>query len=283
MRPVNLIPPEERRGEAAPTRTGPLAYVVVGVLVVVLAAITGVTLLDNRVSDRKSEATALEATASAVQSRAQSLSGFASFQQIHDARVATVGALARSRFDWQRVLRELSRVTPRHVWLTQLVGTVSPEVQVQGGSSSELRADVPGPALELTGCGRSQHDVARLVAAMKDIDGVTRVTVSDSAKPEPTPGGSSAGGASAGGASAGGDSCQTRSTIPQFSLIAAFDAVEAPTVPAAPPAPTATSTAANAPTGGVVAPDPGTGSGSGTPTPDQTAKIDTATGLAGGS
>ena len=32
MRPVNLIPPEERRGERAPMRTGPLSYVVVAVL-----------------------------------------------------------------------------------------------------------------------------------------------------------------------------------------------------------------------------------------------------------
>ena len=27
MRPVNLIPPEERRGDQAPLRTGPLAYI----------------------------------------------------------------------------------------------------------------------------------------------------------------------------------------------------------------------------------------------------------------
>ena len=33
MRPVNLIPPEDRRGEQAPLRTGPLAYVLVGALV----------------------------------------------------------------------------------------------------------------------------------------------------------------------------------------------------------------------------------------------------------
>jgi len=32
MRPVNLIPAEERRGDAAKSRTGPLAYVLVGVL-----------------------------------------------------------------------------------------------------------------------------------------------------------------------------------------------------------------------------------------------------------
>ena len=33
MRPVNLIPPEDRRGQHAPLRTGPLAYILVGALV----------------------------------------------------------------------------------------------------------------------------------------------------------------------------------------------------------------------------------------------------------
>ena len=30
MRPVNLIPPEERRGDHAPLRAGALSYVIVG-------------------------------------------------------------------------------------------------------------------------------------------------------------------------------------------------------------------------------------------------------------
>ena len=33
MRPINLIPPEERRGSQAPLRSGPLAYILVGALV----------------------------------------------------------------------------------------------------------------------------------------------------------------------------------------------------------------------------------------------------------
>ena len=40
MRPVNLIPPEARRGEKAPMRTGALSYVIVAVLA---AALVGVT------------------------------------------------------------------------------------------------------------------------------------------------------------------------------------------------------------------------------------------------
>lgn len=260
MRPVNLIPPEERRGESAPTRTGPLAYIVVGALALVLLAVTGVVVFDNKVSDREAAVAPLEAEAAESSARAESLAPFVNFQLVHDARVATVDGLAKSRFDWERVLRELSRVLPEHVWLTELSGSVSPEVE--GGSSpTGLRDGAPGPALELTGCGRSLSDVARLVAAMEDIDGVTRVTVSDSGKAAAVSGEQSA--------SAAGGSCQTRPTVHQFNLIAAFDEVvaeaSAPVVPD-PTVPTSTEQST----------DPGT------PSEPQQQSIDTATGIAGG-
>ncbi|MEO7198000.1 MAG: hypothetical protein ABIZ50_05955 [Solirubrobacterales bacterium] len=276
MRPVNLIPPEERRGESAPTRSGPLAYLVVGALVLVLAAVIGVVLSNKRVDDRKAEASAVEARASEAQAHAESLSAFASFQGIHDARVATVDGLAKSRFDWGRVLRELSRVTPRNIWLTQLVGTVTPEVSLEGGGDATgLRANVPGPALELTGCGRSQSDVARLAAAMEDIDGVTRVTVSDSAKSDVTASASS--GSSA--APTAGGSCQTRSTIPEFNLIAAFDEVAGEaSAPAASVAPSAPATTTPAPAPAATAPPPADG----TPSAPQQQRIDTAAAVSGG-
>jgi hypothetical protein len=116
---------------------------------------------------------------------------------------------------------------------------VTPDVEVGdgGGDDGGLRASIPGPALVLVGCGRSHDDVARLVAAMKDIDGVTRVTASDSAKPDT---------AISAGAAGTSDNCQTRSSIPQFHLVAAFDEVVVPaadgTVPAAPAPETTTDT-----------------------------------------
>ena len=47
MRPVNLIPPEQRRGEQAPLRTGPLPYIVVGALVAVLVGVTALVLTEQ--------------------------------------------------------------------------------------------------------------------------------------------------------------------------------------------------------------------------------------------
>ena len=103
MRPVNLIPPEQRRGEGAPTRTGALAYVVVGVLALVLAGVTARSSSTRRSPTRRRGRDA-RGEAAESEARAESLSSFTTFQQIHDARIATVIALATSRFDWQRVL-----------------------------------------------------------------------------------------------------------------------------------------------------------------------------------
>ena len=228
MRPVNLIPPEQRRGASAPTRTGSLSYIVIGALAVILVGVTVMVLSAKSVSDKESEVSRLEAEAAETTARAESLSTYTSFQQIHDARVATVSQLATSRFDWQRVLEELSKVIPQHVWLTNLTGTVAPGIQVgDGDANSNFRDAIPGPALEMVGCGRSQDDVARLVAAMRDIDGVTRVTAENSAKANSN-------------TAAGGDSCQTKPNIPQFHLIAAFDGVVVEGTAIAPPADTTT-------------------------------------------
>jgi Tfp pilus assembly protein PilN len=247
VRPVNLMPAGERRGKGAPTRTGPLSYIIVGGLVVVLAAVCGIVVFNKKVSDGEAEVTRIEAHATELQARADALSSFVSFQQIHDARVQTVEQLAQSRFDWERVLRELSKVIPSHIWLVSLTGTVTPDVDVGDGAGDDggLRASIPGPALVLTGCGRSQDDVASLIAAMKDIDGVNRVTASDSAKPDTAIAADGAGTS---------DNCQTRPSIPQFHLVASFDEVVVPTAdgsvpPAAPETTTDTSASTASTTG----------------------------------
>lgn len=214
MRPINLIPPEERHGERPPLRSGPLAYVLVGALAVALVAVTALVFTDNQIKEREAEIVSLEVREAETRARAESLSAFAQFQSVSEARFQTVTSLARSRFDWERVLRELALVMPDDIWLVSLVGTVSGDVSASGGTEVSLRSDVEGPALSLVGCGAGQESVAGFIEALKDIDGVTRVGVASSELP-----GSGAGG---GG---GGTDCRTRDFIAQFEIVAAFDAV----------------------------------------------------------
>ena len=223
MRPVNLIPPDLRRGDSAPTRTGPLAYMVVAALGAVLVAVLVVVMLGNSAADKRTEVASLEAQAAQTEARATALSPYVSFQSLRDARVQTVDSLAKSRFDWERVIRELSRVIPSQVSLNNMTGTISPDVTIDDGAGIALRGSVAGPAVELKGCARSQDDIARLIAAVNDVDGVTRVTAVNGIKADGA-GGEDSGGGAEGASSSGG--CAAKN--PSFELVAAFDAVPVP-------------------------------------------------------
>ena len=213
MRPVNLIPPEDRPGGQRPLRTGPVAYLLVGALAAALIAITALVVTDDQISDRKAEVTQLEAERATVTARAQALAPYTQFHSVREQRIATMVSLADSRFDWSRVMHELSLVLPANVWLSSLTGTASPEASPAGGASVSLRGLIPGPALELVGCATSQAAVAGFVQAVKDIDGVTRVG---------TPSSSLGSGESSGTASA--STCQTQESVAQFQMVIAFDA-----------------------------------------------------------
>jgi Tfp pilus assembly protein PilN len=231
MRPVNLIPPEDRRGEQAPLRTGPLPYILLASLVAVLIGVTALVLVSNQISESESEVATLESEDAVATAKAQRLASYTQFRDMSEQRVATVQSLADSRFDWERVMRELALVLPSNVWLTGLTATASPDVSLDGGggSSGSLRAQVPGPALELNGCASGQAAVAGFVTALKDIDGVTRVGVESSELGEEEDAEEAA--ATEGGANTGstGDECRTRAFIAKFALVVAFDAAPVPT------------------------------------------------------
>jgi Tfp pilus assembly protein PilN len=226
MRPVNLIPPEQRRGQNRPLRTGPVAYLVLGALVATLLGVTALVLTGNQVTDDKAEIAQLKKEDAAAVARSERLAPFSEFASLREQRLQTVTNLADSRFDWERVMRELALVLPHDVWLVTLTGTATPGVTVGSGGAGEsasaagLRAAVPGPALEINGCASGQDAVAGFVTALKDIDGVTRVGVQSSALPEK----SGTGAAAAGGGEESGQECQTRDFIAKFQIVVGFDA-----------------------------------------------------------
>lgn len=223
MRPVNLIPPEDRRGEQAPLRTGPLPYVLLAGLVALLLGVTAVVVTNNQIAESKSEVARLEGEDAAASAKAQRLASYTQFRSMSEQRVETVSSLADSRFDWERVMRELALVLPHDVWLVGLTATAAPGVTVQaggGGGEGNMRAAIAGPALELNGCAKGQEAVVGFVTALKDIDGVTRVGVQSSELPEEGKTGGSEGGES----DSTGDECRTRESIAKFEIVVAFDA-----------------------------------------------------------
>lgn len=224
MRPVNLIPENDRRGSPSAARGGPLAYILVGGLIVLLAGVTLLVTTNNQISASQSESTELSAEIASVEARVSQLAAYTQLREVHQERVETVTGLADSRFDWERVLREVSLILPHDVWLTNLTGSVTPAVSINGSAGVGLRGSVPGPALEIVGCASGQDAVAGFVTALKDVEGVTRVAMQYSKLPEGESSGTS------GESSEASANCQTRNFIAQFQLVAAFDAAPVATL-----------------------------------------------------
>ena len=154
MRPVNLIPPEDRRGERAPLRTGPVAYLLVAVLLLAFGGVYAVVSTGNTISEREAQVTALERELESSTARAEALRSFSDFAALEQTRTETVSQLAASRFDWERVLRELTLVVPEGITLTSLAGAVACGVY----ESSNIEA----PNLTVEGCTTDQEIVATL-------------------------------------------------------------------------------------------------------------------------
>lgn len=188
MRAVNLLPPDLRsasskgKGAARPAREpgeGIGAFVLLGALAFCVIALAGYVLSTNTVKERQSQLAEVSAQSDATLKRAADLKPYADFQALTEARVGTVQALANSRFDWEQSFRDLSHAIPSNVHLTSLTGSLG---GASGGGGSGLRGAINAPAIELSGCTKSQPAVARLMSRLRNIDGVTRVSLSKSEK-----------------------------------------------------------------------------------------------------
>ena len=189
MRAVNLLTPELRssqKGSGAPrpsamdTKGGLGAFILLGALALVVAGVAGYVLSTNVLKQKQSDLAAISAKNDATLKRAAELKPYEDFQTLARERAATVQGLASARFDWEQSLRDLSRALPGNVYLSSLKGTVG------GGDSAGgtgIRGSIGGaPAIELSGCTKSQPAVATLMSRLRNVQGVTRVSLSKSEK-----------------------------------------------------------------------------------------------------
>src|SRR3954463_3311965 len=198
MRAGNLLTPEMRstpKGTSASAPTGRDtsggigAFVVLGALALVVAALAGYVLSDNVIKARKAELAQMSSRSESTVARANALKPYADFETVARNRVGTVHALAGARFDWDQKLRDISRAMPKDVFLNSLDGTVggaatsagAPSAGATSGGSS-LSGPPQAPAITLKGCTRSQPAVATLMSRMRNVQGVTRVSLAKSDK-----------------------------------------------------------------------------------------------------
>ena len=181
MKAVNLIPTEQRRVQASGKQSGS-AYVVVGVLVTLLAMVVAYVVTSNKVTDSKSQAAAAKSEADRLEAEVKQRGTFVNFADIKKTRLTSVMSVADSRFDWERLMRELSRVMPEDSWFQSTDASVTGQIDGETATSSSGVAVAATPKAKLVGCTPDQEDVARMMVRMRQIHRVTDVTLNESAK-----------------------------------------------------------------------------------------------------
>jgi Tfp pilus assembly protein PilN len=219
VRPVNLIPKEQQRRGSGVTegRTGLGVYLLLGFLGIAVLGVAAVVLTSNSVSKKKEEVAQIERDTASAKASADTLRPYGNFAQMKQARVDTVNSLVTTSFNWERVLRSLSRTIPSNVWLTSFTGTVSPNVKVEtegGSAAAQLRGKTNSPAIAISGCTMSHSAVARMMVRMRNLDDVSDVVLQSSEKSE-----SASESAASDAGSDSGDDCRTNDDIPKFEML----------------------------------------------------------------
>jgi Tfp pilus assembly protein PilN len=245
VRPVNLIPADERRGAARIAGQGPGAsvYVLLGVLAVLLVGAVIFQLSTNAVNDRKSELAQLDKELASLRQAGSGVT-FAQAQDIARQRFDNIYNTVKGRFDFERRLRQLSRVLPEHSTLSSLTATVEDGADsLEGGEGeegasspsgsggqSDGRASIQGPAFELEICTLANgFAYAEVMTRMRNLDGVTKVLLGDAVERDTASG-------SSGTSTQGGEQSQCGPADVQWKLIVGFEPnpLATPTSPATP-------------------------------------------------
>lgn len=208
MRPVNLLPEGDRPYVPTGARAGS-AYAVVGVLGALALAAAVYGFLTYQIDSRTARAQAASNEADKAEARASALGPFGAFAEIKQTRFASVTQLAEGRFDWERMLREVSRVLPDGVFLTELGASTTEEATGAGAGaanappSAAAAGAASGPSMTLTGCAPSQPDVATTLVRLRRLHRTQEVALGESSRPESESGGGGAPAAGGGGSAPG--------------------------------------------------------------------------------
>jgi Tfp pilus assembly protein PilN len=182
VRPVNLIPQDQRR--RTPSQgSGKGAHAVLGLLAVLLAMAVFYVLTANSVTEKQGQADEARVEAERLEAQAANKASFTDFAQIAQTRAASVAAVASTRFDWERLMRELSLVMPEGSWLTS--ASASSTGDPNAGASDPAAAAAPdagAPSANLTGCTPKHSDVARMMVRLRQLHGVVDVKLTQSSR-----------------------------------------------------------------------------------------------------
>jgi Tfp pilus assembly protein PilN len=182
MKPVNLVPQDQRR--RAPSEGGGKgAYAVLGVLAVVVALVTAYVLSSNQVTERKNQSAAMSAEADRLEAEAAKQADYTDFAQIAQTRLQSVAGVAETRFDWERLMHEVSLIMPTGSWLNSADASASGGAEDASAATTTTTGVGPaGPSASFVGCTPHQSDVARMMVRMRQMHRVADVSLNESAQ-----------------------------------------------------------------------------------------------------
>jgi hypothetical protein len=183
MRPVNLIPQEQRR-RVREESTGKGAYAALAVLGMLLALVVAYVLTSNQVTERKNETAAVSAEADRLEAKAAKQANYTDFSEIAATRLVAVAGVAESRFDWERLMREVSLLMPQGSWLQTTEASVSgdPTATTTTPTATDPLAAPASPAATFVGCTPRQSDVAGMMVRLRQMHRVADVELNESTR-----------------------------------------------------------------------------------------------------
>jgi Tfp pilus assembly protein PilN len=181
MKAVNLIPGDQRRAQASGENAGS-AYVVLGVLVVLLVMAVAYVMTSNSANDSASKAHKAKQEANALEAQVSELDSYTDFASIKEQRLAAVKLAAGTRFDWERLMREISRVMPSGSWLQTTQASVAgdPNVAAVATAAAPTAAGPASPSATFVGCTPKQSEVAKILVRLRSMHRVTDVELNQS-------------------------------------------------------------------------------------------------------
>lgn len=210
MNAVNLLPERHRPRRPTGGSQGS-SYVLLGALGAVLVAVLFYVLTLNSINSSRDAVAKAKADTARYQAEAAQLGPYGDFSKIKSQRVAAVTQLAESRFDWERLVRELSSVLPSGVWLSSTAaadsmasaGDTQAGAGFQQGTSGSSSAPAAGPVMTIQGCATDQEAVATTLVRLRELQDADQVQLDHSTQGSSSGGASSSSSSSSSSASSG--------------------------------------------------------------------------------
>jgi Tfp pilus assembly protein PilN len=229
MKAVNLTPAEHRGSAGA---GGPV-YGLLGALALMVLLAGFYANTTKSIRETRGQVASVKAQADAAEAKTTRLKPYGDFASMRKQRTDTVTQLATTRFDWAHTLNEVARTVPSDTSLSELHGKTGTGASAQGAPTPPSQAGAAGvaagPTVDISGCTGGQAATARLMVALRRIDGVAEVTLATSQV-------AAASSAASGSSAASSSGCAGKSS--QFSMTLKFRAPAAAVPPTAAPAST---------------------------------------------